>query len=312
MVTAPDPAAVQEAARTWLRELDRLNRQVESADRRAEELTRRAAELGQAVPGIELAADAARIAAEVAQESCLGARRALAACEEEAQRRSTPRPGSDALAAGVGVEGAAAGHQGDAAPSDPAGAQPGSRRGPRAITLVLRGDRDALLRLAARLADETGVEAGRLQLLLLELREAIAAEALDRHALRMPAEHPFWTQFPTDVRSRVVESLSAMGYRFDGTDGWVDDRVPTLRELALAVSHTGADPRTLRRPPNQQAIDELWLGTTVLVEEYLARAAPALELERVIASLGARAAPMSELWDIWGRLRPLLLAVPSP
>ena len=41
--------------------------------------------------------------------------------------------------------------------------------------MLLRGDRQSLLGLTLRLAEETGVEAGRLQLLLLELRQAIAA-----------------------------------------------------------------------------------------------------------------------------------------
>ena len=146
-----------EAARVWLREIDRLNRQLELADRRSEDVVRRANDLERALPGIELAADAARIAAEAAQEACFVARRALAECEEDAQRRinesgraPTARPSSAAVRSAAGP----------------------AQRGVRPITLVLRGDREALLSLALRLAEETGVEAGRLQLLLLELREA--------------------------------------------------------------------------------------------------------------------------------------------
>lgn len=294
LVAATDQGDVQEAARAWLREIDRLNRRVAAADRRGEEVVRRATELERALPRIELAADAARIAAEAAQVACLEARRTLAACEEEAQLRIH---GLAAAMSQTAADGAA-----------PAvGARPATEPGVRPISLVLRGDRETLLSLALRLAEETGVEAGRLQLLLLELRESIAARALEDHALRFPPDHPFWSQFATDGGRRVVVSLASMGYRFDGSSGWVDGHVPTIRELALALSHVGIDPHSLRRPAGQEAVDSLWQGTHVIVEEYLARRAPDLELHQVVACLGPRAAPLSELWDMWGRLRPLLL-----
>ena len=208
--------------------------------------------------------------------------------------------------------GAAAASQTTASGAAPAlGTRPPTQRGLRPISLVLRGDRDTLLTLALRLAEETGVDAGRLQLLLLELRESIAARALEEHALRFPPNHPFWSQFPADGGRRVVVSLASMGYRFDGGSGWLDGRPPTIRELALALAHVGLDPRSLRRPAGQEAIDSLWQGTTVVVDEYLAGCAPALDLQEVIACLGSRAAPLSELWDMWGRLRLRLLTLPS-
>ncbi len=296
LMAADSTIQVQEAAHGWLRDIDRLNRQVEVADRRAEDVVRQATELERAMPGIELAADAARISAEAAQVACLEARRSLAACEEQAQRR-IERPDGPAQPAAPDAAGAAD----QAAP-----AQPGSRH-MRPITLVLRGDRDTLLSLGLRLSEETGVEAGRLQLLLLELREQLAARALEDNALRLPADHPFWSQFPGEGARRVVASLASMGYRFDGRQGWADERAPTMRELAIAVSHVGLDPRSLRRPAAQEAIDSLWQGTTVAVEEYLASRAPNLDLEQVMAFLGPRGARLSQLWDLWGRLRPLLL-----
>ena len=57
------------------------------------------------------------------------------------------------------------------------------KRAPRAL---MRGDRQTLLGLALRLAEETGFEAGRLQLLLLELREQITSLALEDQALLFP------------------------------------------------------------------------------------------------------------------------------
>ena len=296
LMVAETAGQVQEAAQGWLREIDRLNRQVDLADRRAEDVVRRATELERAMPGIELAADAARITAEGAQVACLEARRTLAECEEDAQRR-IQRPNDAAQPTTTFEEGTA----------DQAVAAQSAAHRVRPITLVLRGDRETLLSLGLRLAEETGVEAGRFQLLLLELREQLAARALEDNALCFPADHLFWSQFPGEGARRVVASLASMGYRFDGREGWADDHAPTIRELAIAVSHVGLDPRSLRRPAAQEALDSLWLGTTVAVEEYLASRAPNLDLEQVMAFLGPRGARLSQLWDMWGRLRPLLL-----
>jgi hypothetical protein len=292
---ARDRSDIHEAARVWLREIDRLNRQLSVAEQRAEQVARRAAELEKSLPGIELAADAARIAAEAAHVTCLDARRALAACEEEAQRAiraAAPPAAARPVDASAGVSATAA----------------RGSRGTRAITLVLRGDREALLALALRMAEETGVEAGRLQLLLLELREQISARALEENALRFPDDHPFWSQFPANDRREVAASLAAMGYRFDGRAAWLDGRMPTTREIALALSHVGYDPLTLRRPPSREAIESLWQGTVVMVEDFLAVQAPSLELDEIMVCLGKRAPRLTELWDMWGRLRQLLLA----
>jgi hypothetical protein len=293
---AADQGEVQLAAYGWLRSIDSINRQAALADSRAEQVTRTAAELEQAVPAVELAADAARIAAEAAEATCLDARRQLAACEEEAQRRmdaGAPRQaGQPSLTPVAG------------APFDPS-------RAPRSISHVLRGDRHALQAVAGRLSEETGVEAGRVQLLLLELREAIAARALEENALGFPSAHPFWGQFPAEEARRVATSLASMGYRFDGHDAWSDGRRPGARDMALSLSHVGIDPRSLRVMPDQSQIQTLWQGTNVLVEDYLAACAPELELNQMIACLGQRAGALSELWDLWGRLRTLLVS-PAP
>ena len=282
---------VQGAAGEWLREINRLNRELELADQRAEEVTRQITELEGALPGIELAADAARIAAETAQAACVEASRALAACEEDAAGR-LPTPALARIAATA------------TAPMTAPAAQ--TAAGPAPISLLLRGDRQALLGLTLRLAEETGAEAGRLQLLLLELRQAIAARALEDGALAFPQNHPFWSQFSVDDDRRLVASLTHLGYGFDGHDGWRNGRAPGPRELAMALEHAGHDPRSLRRPAGQAAIDGLWQGTRVLVEEWLSAAAPDLALGRLIDILGPRGSRLNELWDMWGRLRPLL------
>jgi hypothetical protein len=289
-------ADVQGAAGEWLHEINRLNRQLELADKRAADVTRQIAELEGQLPAIALAADAARIAAEAAQASCVEARRALAACEEETARNVRQTPPQ------MSAPGAVATTRAHDTPPLAVAAN-----GPAPISLLLRGDRQALLGLTLRLAEETGVDAGRLQLLLLELRQVIAARALEDGALVFPAAHPFWGQFSAAEDRQLVASLAYVGYGFDGRDGWRENRVPGPRELAMALEHAGYDPRSLRRPAGQAAIDGLWQGTRVLVEEWLASAAPELALGRLIDILGPRASRLGELWDMWGRLRPLLL-----
>ena len=306
---ARNPTDVREAARVWLREIDRLNRQLAVAERRAVDVNRQANDLERALPGIELAADAARIAAETAQATCRDARRALAACEENAQLQAhAATPGHPTLAVGPPTTSSESAAVAEGAPHL-AGLRsaPYEPRSVMPISLVLRGDRQTLLALALRLADETGVDAGRLQLLLLELREQLASRALEEHFVRFPETHSFWSQLPVSDGRQIVASLSAMGFRFDGRDAWLDNHTPTIRELAMSISHIGLDPRSLRRPPDQAGVNELWRGSTVSVEEFVATKAPDLDLEQVMACLGQRAARLSELWDLWGRLRPLLL-----
>ena len=46
----------------------------------------------------------------------------------------------------------------------------------------------------------------------------------------------------------------------------------------------------------------------MLVEDYLASKAPDLALGTLIELLGPGGARLGELWDMWGRLRPLLLS----
>jgi hypothetical protein len=97
-----------------------------------------------------------------------------------------------------------------------------------------------------------------------------------------------------------------MGFRFDGEDGWVDGHAPQVRDLANALSYCGFDPRSLRRPAGQPAIDALWQGTSLRSEEFLLSRAPELTLSQMVALLGPRSSRLAELWDMWGRLRPLL------
>jgi hypothetical protein len=300
--TAIDDAALELAAATWLNEIHRLNRGALGAARAADGAGHRAAVLEGEAAQAEAAYNAARVAAELAESGCLDAREVLAECEEEVGRRASSA--SPPVAA-------------RRSPLQSVGQHVIPQRGHTAEMLIpatvsplarlLQGDRAALLGIALRLADDTGLEAGRLQLLLVELRELAVDRAIEAHAVAFPDDHPFWGQFSGEEARRVVASLTAMGYRFDGS-GWLDGRTPNSRDLAVAVSHAGFDPRSLRRPEGQPAIDRLWQGSRVLVEEFLLSNAPDLDLAQITQTLGPRASRLGELWDFWGRLRPLLAA----
>ncbi len=284
LMHASDQGAINDAAAQWLRRIDELNRGVRQADRRADALAQQVNELERSMPSLELAADAARISAEAAQVACLEARRILAACEEQSATGATavaPVQSQPADVDRVGIANAAA--------------------------ALMGGDRQTLLGLAMRLAEETGFEAGRLQLLLIELREQIYSLALLEHELLFPSNHPFWSQFPPEGPRAVAASLASMGFRFDGTDGWADGRIPQVRDLANALSYCGFDPRSVRRPAGQAAIDGLWQGARVRSEDFLLAKAPELTLSQIVTLLGPRSDRLAELWDIWGRLRPLLM-----
>jgi hypothetical protein len=301
---AMDQAAIQDAAASWLRSMDATNRRAREAEDHATDLDAQISEIERMLPSLELKADAARISAESAESDCMDARRVLAACEEG--NAATP-PSPLSMDAGTAVA-----DPPTAAPSGTSAAKrnPSPADIQKAARTLMNGNRDVLLGLALRLADETGVEAGRLQLLLLELREKITARALEDFALAFPDGHPFWSQFPADGARNVAASLASLGYRFDGNSGWADGRIPQARDLAMALSYCGYDPRSLRRPAGQAAVDVIWDGTHVRGEDYLLTLAPTMELNEIVGLLGSGASRFGELWDIWGRLRPLLLQAP--
>ncbi len=53
---------------------------------------------------------------------------------------------------------------------------------------------------------------------------------------------------------------------------------------------------------------ELFREVTVAGDEYLAATAGSLTLGEMVSMLGRRADGLTELWNAWGRIRPLLLA----
>jgi hypothetical protein len=296
-VAAGTTEEVEAAARAWLLEINAINqasrdavtaltRERESANAIATQLDR-----------LSLDADAARIAAGTAEAACLAAREALADCEE--REAAGPRghmpvlpetDPKDDVPVGVGSGGAALGTTGS----------------PR-IFRLLRGDRTAMAEIVTALAGDDAGERRRWQLAIADLIDAIVADSIAASALEFPAGHHFWGPFTRDQSREIAGALSSLGYRFDGLGGWVDLRVPSQRDLSLAIGYAGIDPMRLRNWPTADQMTELYRDVEVAAAEHLSGAAGDLTLGELVSMLGRRADGLAEVWNHWGRIRPLLL-----
>jgi hypothetical protein len=297
---ATSPAEIEAAASAWLHEIDRINRAARAAVTVAADVRRRGAELVTRMETLTLAADAARISAETSQAACQAAREALAACEEAVSGAA-----AGAMAARIG-------------PLPPP--EPPAERGddeprpldygdnPPAVLRLLQGDRTTLNLLVDVLAGDDADERRRWQLLLTDLVDAILARAIEESVLDFPTEHPFWGEFSLGQCRDIARALASLGYRFDGLGGFAHGRVPTQRDLALAVGYAGLDPFRIRRWPTEAGFAELYREVTVAADEYLAATAADLSLGDMVAMLERRAEGLTELWNAWGRIRPLLMA----
>jgi len=161
--------------------------------------------------------------------------------------------------------------------------------------------------VVAEMGSDDPEDGRRWQLALTALVEAILADSIEASALEFPAEHPFWGLVTRTQGREVAGALASLGYRFDGFGGWVDDRIPTQRDLSLALAYAGLDPMRLRPFPSEGGMGDLWREVTVAADEHLAGAAGDLTLGELVTMLGKRADPLTELWNRWGRLRALLL-----
>jgi hypothetical protein len=327
-LAAADRGALEVAASEWLREVDRVNARTREAIRL---LTREdAAEIPllQAVERLGLEADGARIAAESAAEACRNARITLATCEEReragiaAAAAATPglpargalEPASVAARATAAVPAA---EPGAAAAGLPAASAPAVTAKPghpppstaaAAVFPLLEGDREVLRRIAAALAEGDPAAEGRWQAHLRALVDAVTARAIDSAALDFPQEHAFWGPYTQQQCREIAAALAALGYRFDGHGGFVDGRIPGQRELSLAIGYAGMDPMRIRFWPTEAEMARLFEDVRVECGRFVAEAAGDLALGEMIDMLGRRAEDLSDLWNAWGRVRPLLLA----
>lgn len=305
--SAIDAEATERAAREWLDQVNELNARTRAAMR---ELERGNAELRAAAPRLDrlaVDADVARIAAETAELACREAREALAACEEPV----------------AVVEAAPTGGEEPAIPSWPASAGPVGTEPPIAniaaaatpgtgdlpiILRVLRGDRVARDRLVAAVAADDPGATRDWQIRITQLVDAIVARAIEDGYLDLPDDAPFWGLFSLRERRDIVGALSALGYRFDGLGGFADARVPVPRDLSLAVGYAGLDRMRIRTWPQEDELAQLYARATVAADEWLAAEAGDLSLGLMVDALGTRATELADVWNAWGRLRPVMLA----
>jgi len=323
-LAAADRGGLEAAACEWLREVDRVNARTREAIRT---LTREdAAELSllQAVERLGLEADGARIAAESAAEACRNARITLATCEERERAGAGAVAAAAPSATAVGAlapasvqaratyvppvpdDGAGTGAAAEPVPAEP-GHPPPSTAAP-AVFALLEGDRDVLRRIAAALAEGDAAAEGHWQAHLAGLVQAIRERAIDSAALAFPEDHAFWGPHTQQQCREITAALAALGYRFDGLGGFADDRVPGQRELSLAMGYAGLDPMRMRFWPTEAEMARLFEAVQVESGRFVAEAAGDLALGEMIDLLGRRAEDLSDLWNAWGRVRPLLLA----
>jgi hypothetical protein len=300
---ARTPAEQEAAAAAWLNEINRINATTRDAAAAATREREAAAALAAAIERLTVQADAARISAESAAEICVQAREALAACEETASTtsadlgRGAPEP--------VGQ------------PDEPLGlpdetsdltAVASAGPAPRIVRL-LRGDRAALVSVVDALAGQDPAERRHWQLLVTDLTDAIIARAIEESMLDFPDEHPFWGSFTKTQCRDIASALASLGYRFDGMGGFADGRVPSQRDLSLALGYAGLDPMRIRIWPSETEAAGLFADVRVAADEYLAGAGGDLSLSEMVDLLGRRADALADLWNNWGRVRPVLLMV---
>jgi hypothetical protein len=302
---------VEAGARSWLAEINRINQATREAAVAAERDRAAAAALAAELEHLALEADAARISAERADEACIAAREAVAECDEARileQAAAATRPDGE----GDGDD--------EAGPSRIAAANPqpedefdfatpmASRSGQDArILRILRGDREAMLGAVARLAGDDP-EARRLwQGRLGSLAEALIARSIEASTFDFPPDHAFWGPFNQAQNRDIASALSSIGFRFDGFGGWVDERLPSQRDLAMAVGYAGLDPMRVRHWPTEAETRDLLRDVRVAADEYVAGAAGGMTLGELVTLLGRRADGLTELWNEWGTVRPILL-----
>jgi hypothetical protein len=288
---------VEAAARTWLLEINDINGRARDAATTLAKAHAKAPEFAVRLERTAVAADAARISAEAAESTCLAARQTVAQCEEQAARGvlgivpPMPPPGGD-----------------EEQPSGSDTLVAALRAGtPLRVVRLLRGDRNAMQELVAALADDSSDDRRRWQLALSDLVDAILADSIEASALEFPTEHSFWGPFSLAQSRDITQALSSLVYRFDGLGGWVDERVPSQRDLSLALGYAGIDPMRMRHWPSEAEMQGLFSEVEVAAAEHVAGAAGDLTLGELVTMLGRRADGLTEIWNAWGRIRPLLL-----
>lgn len=176
-----------------------------------------------------------------------------------------------------------------------------------ALERMLRGEHRAMVEVLDRVAGPDGPRRREWELLLGGLLEAMADAAVAESVIDFPMGTDFWDTFTVEQCRRIVGALATMGYRYDGRDGWAENRIPAYRDLSLALADVGIDPRRIRAWPNSSDIAALFVGARPAPEELLAAAGPAYHVDDVRELVGDRANDLADLWLAWEAARPALL-----
>ncbi len=303
--------AVEAAATDWLTEINRINQAAREATAEGARSREASGQLALAIERLSLDADVARINAESAAEACHLAREALAACEEAQVDRRAGRIPVDPAAVPVETArpkliGGPEFEPGDLDEITPPAARAFAGAQPK-ILRMLRGDGEAVRSVVHELAGDDPDEQRRWQLLLSHLVDACVARAIEASSLEFPGSEGFWAPFSQAQSRDIATALASLGYRFDGLGGFADGRVPSQRDLSLALGYAGLDPMRMRTWPNEATMPHLFDDVRVAADEYVASTAGDLTLGEMVALLHGRAEPLADLWNNWGRIRPLLL-----
>lgn len=175
-----------------------------------------------------------------------------------------------------------------------------------AIIRILRSDQRTLLGTVAVLAGADVAMRRPWQAAIIGLAEAVIRRAIAHGVLDFPVGNPFWDTFTTGQCRTIAAALAATGYRFDGIDGWEDDRRPSYRDLTAAVAAAGLEPRRIRAWPTTEEIATLYREVTVAADEYIATHAPELDLMQVQDLVSPGSADLELLWRHWDLARPVL------
>jgi hypothetical protein len=303
---------IEAAAASWLTEINRINQVARDAAMQVQRERQASAALLARIERLTVDADVARAAADAADMTCNAARTAVADCleavAEQGPQPHVPMPPITPFPVAAIAYGYGSGSGVDVDEASPLQSAVATSENEAAILRLLHGDRATLDSLVNRLGGADPGERRRWQLAIAGLVDAIVATSIESSILTFPTDHPFWGEFSQSQSRDVAAALASLGFRFDGLGGWADDRVPSQRDLSLAAGYAGLDPMRIRRWPDEAETADLYGEVSVAADEYLRGAASGLTLGELVTALGRRADALTDVWNDWDRLRPLLLA----
>lgn len=178
---------------------------------------------------------------------------------------------------------------------------------PPAIVRLLGRDRAAMSRLVDWLSKADPERRRHWQLCLSDFVDAVIATAIDDCCFIFPPGNSFWDQLTADQAREVARGLAALGFRYDGMGAFADGRVPSQRELSMALGQAGLLTVRVRSWPRPEEAAQLYRSIEVDPIALLVEKAPSLTMGDLVLMLGRRAEAAADLWNDWASARPLLL-----